>query len=68
MNKSTMLYKAVSRKVVGETVHATIPKGNMGYVQYTVADIVVVELLSFSTNKHTSMASFAILSNFVEEL
>ena len=43
MNKSTILYKAVSSKVVGETVHATIPKGNMGYVQYTVPDIVVVE-------------------------
>ena len=26
---------AISRKVVGKTVHATIPKGNMGYSQYT---------------------------------
>ena len=48
-----------------------IPKGNMGYGQYTVPDTVVVEptflLLSFSTRKHTPMASPAILSNFFEE-
>ena len=52
-------------------MHATIPKGNMRYDQYTVPDFVAVEntlLLSFSTHKHTSMASCAILSNFVEEL
>ena len=35
--------KAFSRKVVGENVHAIIPKGNMGYVQYTVPDTVAVE-------------------------
>ena len=28
-------YTAISRKVVAKTVHATIPKGNMGYDQYT---------------------------------
>ena len=27
------LYTAISRKVVVKTVHATIPKGNMGYDQ-----------------------------------
>ena len=31
-------YTAISRKVVGKNVHATIPKGNMGYDQYTVPD------------------------------
>ena len=31
-------YTAISRKVVGRNVHATIPKGNMGYDQYTVPD------------------------------
>ena len=31
-------YKAISSKVVGKIVHATIPKGNMGYDQYTVPD------------------------------
>ena len=36
-------YTAISRKVVGKNVHATIPKGNMGYVQYTVPDTVAVE-------------------------
>ena len=28
-------YTAISRKVVAKTVHVTIPKGNMGYGQYT---------------------------------
>ena len=36
-------YTAISRKVVGKTVHATIPKGNMGYDQYTFPDTVAVE-------------------------
>ena len=51
-------------------MHATIPKGNMGHDQFTVPDTVAVEptfLLSFSTRKHISMASRAILSNFFEE-
>ena len=39
------MYTAISRKVVGENVHATIPKGNMlGYDEYTVPDTVAVEL------------------------
>ena len=51
-----------------KNVHATIPKGNMGYDQYTVPDSVyLLLLLSFSTRKHTPMASPAILSNFFEE-
>ena len=29
-------YTAISRKVVRQNVHATTPKGNMGYDQYTV--------------------------------
>ena len=29
---------AISRKVVGKTVHAIIPEGNMGYDQYAVLD------------------------------
>ena len=36
-------HTAISRKVVGKHVHATIPKGNMGYDQYTVPDTVAVE-------------------------
>ena len=32
------MYTVISRKVVGKNVHATIPKGNMGYHQYTVPD------------------------------
>ena len=34
----SVTYTAISRKVVGKNVHATIPKGNMGYNQYTVPD------------------------------
>ena len=37
------VYSAISRKVVRKKVHATIPKGNMGYDQYTVPDTVAVE-------------------------
>ena len=40
---SHTLYTAISRKVVGKTVHATIRKGNMGYDQYTFPDTVAVE-------------------------
>ena len=36
-------YTAISRKAVRKKVHATIPKGNMGYDQYTVPDIVAVK-------------------------
>ena len=32
------VYTAISRKVVGKNVHATIPKGNMGYDRCTVPD------------------------------
>ena len=65
-----LTFTAISRKVVGKNVPATILRGNMGYDQYAVPDTVTVEssmLLSFSTLKHTSMASRAILSNFFEE-
>ena len=41
--KSFLMHTAISRKVVGKNVHATIPTGNMGYDQYTVADFVAVE-------------------------
>ena len=37
------VYTAISRKVVGKNVHATIPKGNLGYDQYTVPDTVAVK-------------------------
>ena len=41
--RNLLKYTAISRKVVGKNVHATIPKGNMGYDQYTVPDTVAVE-------------------------
>ena len=37
------LYTAISRKVVGRNVHATIPIGNMEYDQHNVPDTVAVE-------------------------
>ena len=37
-----ILYTAISRRVVGKNVHATIPKGNMGYDQYTVPALAAV--------------------------
>ena len=52
-------------------MHATIPKGNMGYAQYTVPDTVAVEptcvAVPLATHRHTSMASPGILSNFFEK-
>ena len=30
------MYTAISREVVGKNAHTTIPKGNIGYDQYTV--------------------------------
>ena len=56
------IHTAISRKVVGKNVHVTIPKDNMGYVQYTVPDTGVL-LLSFSTRRFMSTASPSILSN-----
>ena len=38
-----VVHTAISRKVVGRNVHATISKGNMGYDQYAVPDTVAVE-------------------------
>ena len=38
-----MVHKCISRKVVGKKVYETIPKGNMGYDQYTVPDTVAVK-------------------------
>ena len=59
------VYTAYLRKVVRKNEHTTIPKGDMGYVQYAVPDTVAVKpvlllLHFFSTCKHTSMSSHAI--------
>ena len=65
-----MLIQLFRGRLSLKNVHATIPKGNMGYDQYPVPGSVAVEpiflLLSFRTCKHMSMASRAILSNFFE--
>ena len=54
-------YTAISRKVVRKNVHATIPKGNMGYVQYPVLDTVAVEPTFFC------FPLALVLSNFFEK-
>ena len=41
--RPSMIYTAISRKVVGKNVHATIPKGNMGYYQFTIPGTVALE-------------------------
>ena len=38
------MYTAITRKVVREKCARDIPKGNMGYHQYTVPDTAAVEL------------------------
>ena len=42
-SRTQILHTAISRKVVGKNVRAMIPKGNMGYDQYTVPDTVAVK-------------------------
>ena len=51
---------AISRKVVRKNVHATIPKGNMGYEQYNVPDNVAVEptFVDFLYHSQTYVLSF----------
>ena len=43
VTRPMLFHTATSRKVVRKNVNATIPKGNMGYDQYTVPDTVAVE-------------------------
>ena len=49
-----------------KNVHATIPKGNMGYDQQCILSSLLL-LLSFSTGKRTSLAFRAFLPIFYEE-
>ena len=55
------VYTAISRKVVGKTVHSTILKGNMGYGQYTVLDTVAVEstFIAFLQHSQTYVHGFS---------
>ena len=43
IDNNRFLYTAISRKVVGKNVHATIPKSNMGYDKYTAPETVAVK-------------------------
>ena len=47
------LYTAISRKIVGKKLHATILKGNMGYDQYTVPNTVAIEPTFVAFLKHS---------------
>ena len=65
------LNTAISRKVVGESVHPTIPKGNMGYDRYTVPDDCSCRTYFFcfplALANTFSWPFVPILSNFSEE-
>ena len=65
------LYTAISRKVVGKKVHATISKGNMGYDQYTGPDDCSCRTyfccFSLALANTLSWPFMPILSNFSEE-
>ena len=54
------MHTAILRKVVRKNVHATIPKGNMGYEQYNVPDNVAVEptFVDFLYHSQTYVLSF----------
>ena len=64
-------YTVISRKVVGKTVHATIPKGNMGYDRYTVPGDCSCRTYFFcfqlALANTFSLPFLSILSNFSEE-
>ena len=64
-------FTTISRKVVGKNVHATIPKSNMGYVQYTVPNDCSCRAyfccFPSAIANITSQTSRAILPNFFEE-
>ena len=49
------LYTAVLRKIVGKNVHATIPKGNMEYGQYTVPINTVAVKPTFISLKNSEL-------------
>ena len=48
-------YTAISKKVVGKKLHATIPKGNMGYDEYTVTHTVAIEPTIVAFLKHSQV-------------
>ena len=65
------VYTAISRKVVGKIVYATVPKGDMGYDLYTFPNDCSCRIyfcsFHLAAHKHTSIASHATLSYFFEE-
>ena len=66
--KGHRLYTAISRKVVGNNMHAIIPKGNMGYDQYTVPDTVAVEPAFVAFLKHSQTYIHGLSCHFQNSL
>ena len=52
-NLAFSLCTAISSKVVGKILYATIPKSNMGYDKYTVPNTVAVEPTFVAFLKHS---------------
>ena len=69
--RDSSLYTAISRKVVRKNVHATIPKGNMGYDRYTVPGYcgcrTYFGCFPLALANTFSLPFVPILSNFSEE-
>ena len=62
------VYTDISRKIVGKNVRATIPKGNMGYDQYTVPDTVAVEPTLGSRDFSCAVSGFGRLRPKAEDV
>ena len=64
-------YTAISRKLVGQNVHATIPKGNMGYDRYPFPDDcscrIYLRCFPLALANTFSWPFVPILSNFFKE-
>ena len=63
-----MCIQIFQKKVVGKNVRATIPKGNMGYDQYTVPDTVAVEPTLGSRDFSCAVSGFGRLRPKAEDV
>ena len=57
-------YTAISRKVVGQNVHATTQTGTMGYDQYTVSQSVAIEPTVFVFSALANVRQWALVPFF----
>ena len=65
VRNSLWSHTAISRKVVGKNVHVIWDMCNTLFLTLKLSNLLL--LLSFSTHRHMSVASRAILSNFFEK-